>query len=212
LAAIYFGQMRYLILGLILIQLTSCTSNERTYYSNGQTKTELIKVDDKKNILKEYSDKGDLISEFELTDTVKNGTGKHFINGKLTYETTWINGEHSLKIKDLSENPNLGLMDTWPDTLNSGDTVSAFYYLTNKEWKIKKAFLVCDLDENGVLFERHRFKIECMELPIYGDTLLIRFQTIGTGNKKMEPFTIIAENTIGVQQAILIGIQDYYLK
>lgn len=204
--------MRFLIIGLIFIQLISCTSNERTYHSNGQTKTELIKVDDKKSILKEYTDKGDLISEFELIDTVKNGTGKHFINGKLTYETSWINGKQSLKIKDLSENPDLELIDTWPDTLIGGDKVSAFYYLTNKEWKIKKAFLVCDLDENGVLFERHRFKIECMGLPVSGDTLYIKFTTVGQGGRKMEPFTIIAENTLGIQQAILIPEQDYYLR
>jgi hypothetical protein len=204
--------MRFIILGLLLIQLISCTSYERTYYSNGQTKTELIKVDDNRSILKEYNDKGDLSTEFELTDTVKNGTGKHFINGKLTYETTWIKGVQSLKIKDLSENPNLGLINTWPDTLNSGDKVSAFYFLTNKDWKITKAFLVCDLDENGVLFERHRFKIECLELPVYGDTLYIKFTTIGLGGRKMKPITIIAANDLGIKQAIFIPTQDYYLK
>jgi hypothetical protein len=203
--------MRFLITGLILIQLTSCTSNERTYYTNGQTKTELIK-DDKQTILKEYSETGDTVSEYELTDTVKNGTGRHFINGKLTYITKWKNGRQSLIIEDLSENKDLGLINTFPDTLNSGDTVSANYFLKNKEWKITHAYLVCDLDEDAILFERHRFKIECMELPVYGDTLLIRFQTVGTGNKKMEPFTIIAENAIGIQQAILIDIQEYYLK
>jgi hypothetical protein len=203
--------MRILLTGLILIQLISCTSNEKTYYPSGQIKTELIK-DDKKTILKEYNDTGDIVSEYELTDSVKNGTGRHFINGKLTYLTKWRNGKQSLVIEDLSENKDLGLINTFPDTLNSGDTVSAVYFLKNKEWRIKRAYLSCDLDEDGVLFERHRFKIECMGLPIHGDTLYIRFQTIGTGNKKMEPFTIIAENTIGIQQAILIDVQDYYLK
>jgi hypothetical protein len=204
--------MRIILLALLFIQFISCTSNERTYYPNGQTKTELVKVDEKKCILKEYNEAGGIISEFELTDTVKNGTGKHFINGKLTYITTWIDGEQSLKIKDFSENPNLGLMSTFPDTLNGGDKVSAFYYLTNQAWRIKKAYLVCDLDENGILFERHRFKIECLELPVQGDTLFIKFTTVGQGDRKMEPFTIIAENDLGIRQAILISTRDYYLK
>jgi hypothetical protein len=103
------------------------------------------------------------------------------------------------------------LNHNFPDTLNSGDKVFAEIESKNPDWKITRSFVYCPIDSDNVFRIYHRFKHECLELPVENNKAYIEFTTLGIGKKEFGTVTLVLENKDGIQKATEIEFK-YYLK
>jgi hypothetical protein len=103
------------------------------------------------------------------------------------------------------------LYHNFPDTLNSGDKVFAEIESKNPDWKITRSFVYCPIDSDNVFRIYHRFKNECLELPVENSKAYIEFTTLGIGNKEFGTVTLVLENKDGIKKATELEFK-YYLK
>lgn len=203
--------MRKLSLICAIIFQFSCDSRTENYYENDKLKYEITSINEEKQVLKEYNSSEQVIAEYELIDSVKHGFAKHYKNGNLDFKSSWIDGQQSMIIEDVSGNNEIKINHNFPDTLVGGDTVRAVIASENKNWRISKAYVNCQVGPDGIFRILHRTRLECLELPIKDNQALIQFVTLGKGEKVFDKVTLILENTDGIKQASELDFR-YYLK
>lgn len=203
--------MRKLSLICATIFLFSCGSGTEKYYDNDKIKHEKTSINEKKQVLKEFNSSEQVIAEYEMVDSVKDGVARHFKNGEIDLQTTWIDGQQSMIIEDVSENNQIQIYHNFPDTLIGGDTVKAVIASENKNWRIVKAYVNCPVGSDGVFRIFNRTQVECLELAVVDNQAVIQFVTIGKGEKVFDKVILILENTVGIKQASEWDFR-YYLK
>ena len=203
--------MKRLSLICATIFLFSCDSRTEKYYENDRIKYEVISINEEKQILKEYNASGQVITQYEMIDSIKNGLATHFREGEIDFKTTWINDQQSVIIEDISGRNQIQISHNFPDTLVDGDTVRAVIASMNKNWRITKAFVNCPVGSDGVFRLFNRTRLECLELAVVDNQALIQFVTQGQGEKVFDKVTLILENKDGIKQASGLDFR-YYLK
>ncbi len=90
------------------------------------------------------------------------------------------------------DNNEVTFKHNFPEILTSGDTLSAEIESQNSDWKIIAAYVNCPVDEDGQFKIQHRFDIECLQLPVENNNVLIQFFTVGQVQKSFYPLTLIS--------------------
>lgn len=188
-----------------------CGSRTKKYYENEKLRYEVVSKNEKNQVLREYNSSEQVIAEYEMVDSVKNGLGRHFKNGELDFKTNWIEGQQSVIIEDVSGDNQIELEHNFPDTVMGGDTVRAVIASKNEDWQIVDAYVNCPIGHDGIFRIYKRTKFNCLPLPVTNNQTLIQFVTIGKGEKVFDKVTLILENGNGVNQATEIQFK-YYLK
>jgi hypothetical protein len=189
----------------------ACNRAIKEYYPNGELKSETIHIKGNKKLLREYNLDQQLVAEYEIMDSLKSGTGKHYKNGQLDFTSTWIDGNQSAYIIDNSGNNKIIVDHTLPDTVVTKERVKGKIFSTNKQWKIKEAYFFCPIGSDGIFRIRRRHEHECGRFVVKDNAVLIEFTAAGPGLKNFPLTTILFENSLGLIQGKEFDLK-YYIK
>ena len=99
---------------------------------------------------------------------------------------------------------------TFPDSLNSGDTLRAEIYSENEDWKIIEAYSYCRIGSDGIFRVNKRTTQECKQLFVEDNRVKIEFITMGDRNKKFDLLTLVLQDKNEVKKATELQL-TYYL-